>query len=276
MPGTLYIVATPIGNLEDISLRALRLLREVDLIAAEDTRVTRKLLSHYDIHTPLISYHQHSRGEKAESLVDRLISGQAIALVSDAGTPGISDPGADLIRRALDANVSVIPIPGANAAVAALVASGLPTGRFSFEGFPPRTKTDRREFFADLRDEPRTVILYESAQRMDATLSDLYAAIGDRPVALARELTKKFEEIFRGCLSAAIHHCDEHKPRGEFTIVIGPPEKSIEERQSTDPRAALRKALDTGATPRDAVQQVAADLHLPRRTVYRAMLELTR
>ncbi len=275
MPGTLYVVGTPIGNLEDISLRALRILREVDLIAAEDTRVTRKLLSHYDIHSPLTSYHQHSRGEKVDSLINRLVSGQAVALVSDAGTPGISDPGADLIRRALDAGVSVIPIPGPNAALAALVASGLPTGRFAFEGFPPRTKTDRREFFLGLRDEQRTVILYESAQRIAGTLADLYSVIGDRPVALARELTKKFEDVYRGRLSGALDHCDVHKPRGEFTIVVGPPERSTET-HVTDPRAALRSALDTGASPRDAVQQVAAALNLPRRTVYRAMLELRR
>src|ERR1051325_7874950 len=170
MSGTLFVVGTPIGNLEDISLRALRVLKEVSLIAAEDTRVTRKLLSHYDIHTPLTSFHQHSRGEKGESIVAKLVAGQSIALVSDAGMPGISDPGSELINLAIASSIPVVPIPGANAAVAALVVSGLPTGRFTFFGFPPRTKSDRKTFFAELARNGHTAVLYESPGRLLSTL----------------------------------------------------------------------------------------------------------
>src|SRR5258708_31120248 len=184
MPGTLYVVGTPIGNLEDISLRALRILKEVSLIAAEDTRVTRKLLSHYDIHTPLTSFHQHTRGEKAESIVSRLALGESIALVSAAGMPGISDPGSNLIEMPIRSSITVTPIPGANAALAALVVSGLPTAKFCFHGFPPRTKTDRRTFFADLKVERRTMILYESPGRALATVKELYSALGNRPIAI--------------------------------------------------------------------------------------------
>src|SRR5258706_13832333 len=181
MPGTLYVVGTPIGNLEDISLRALRVLKEANLIAAEDTRVTRKLLSHFDIHTPLTSFHQHSRGEKAESILARLTLGENVALVSDAGMPGISDPGSELIEMAIRESITVTPIPGPNAALAALVVSGLPTAKFCFQGFPPRTKTDRRTFFADLKDDRRTIVLYESPGRALATLNELYATLGNRP-----------------------------------------------------------------------------------------------
>jgi 16S rRNA (cytidine1402-2'-O)-methyltransferase len=277
MAGTLYIVGTPIGNLEDITARALRILREVDLIAAEDTRVTRKLLSHFDIHTPLTSYHQHTRESKVETLIARLVEGQSIALVSDAGMPGISDPGNDLITAALTAGAEVVPIPGPNAAVSALVASGLSTSRFAFDGFPPRTKTDRRQFFDSLRNERRTIILYEAPGRVRSTLEELYAVLGDRPVAVGRELTKKFEEVYRGMLTGAIAHVREKEPRGEHTLVIAGSSAApldAEAPGQEDVEAALKAALDGGMTPRDAVKEVSARLKLPRRHVYSLLLDL--
>jgi 16S rRNA (cytidine1402-2'-O)-methyltransferase len=279
MPGILYVVSTPIGNLEDITLRALRILRECDLIAAEDTRVTRKLLSHFDIHTPLTSYHQHTRGEKAESLTAKLREGKSIALVSDAGTPGISDPGADLIALALAEGIQVTPVPGPSAAVAALVVSGLSTGRFAFEGFPPRTRTDRREFFDALARESRTLILYEAPGRVLETLQDLHRTLGDRPVSVARELTKMFEEVYHGTLAGAISYIDAKKPRGEFVLVVaGSSAAPSRDDASSEPdavRAALKAALDAGASPRDAVQEVAVRLRLPRRYVYGTFLDMT-
>lgn len=276
MAGTLYVVSTPIGNLEDVTLRALRILKECDLIAAEDTRVTRKLLSRYDIHTPLTSYHQHSRGEKSEHLAGRLAAGESIALVSDAGTPGVSDPGADLISMAIDRGVSVVPVPGPNAALAALVASGLSASRFAFDGFPPRGRSDRRAFFGALRAETRTVLLYESPGRIAGTIEDLYGVLGDRPVAIGRELTKAFEEIYRGTLSGAITHLALRRPRGEFTVVLGAAAHTpAPESTPMDVESALRAALSSGDTSRDAVQRVAADLQLPRRLVYRTLLRIS-
>jgi 16S rRNA (cytidine1402-2'-O)-methyltransferase len=279
MPGTLYVVSTPIGNLEDITLRALRILREADLIAAEDTRVTRKLLSHYDIHTPLTSYHQHTREDKEAGLIRKLLDGKSIALVSDAGTPGISDPGADLITGAIAEGIQVTPIPGAGAAISALVVSGLSASRFAFEGFPPRTKSDRREFFASLESERRSIILYEAPGRVVETLQDLHRALGERPVAVARELTKMFEEVYRGTMSGAIGHYKETRPRGEFVIVLGGaatvPSMESAESDSESVRHALQAALDSGLSSRDAVHQVAARLKLPRRYVYSLLLEMT-
>ncbi len=274
MPGTLYVVGTPIGNLEDISLRAIRVLKEVDLIAAEDTRVTRKLLSHYGIHTPLTSFHQHTRGEKAESIVARLTHGENVALVSDAGMPGISDPGTELIEAAILASVTVTPIPGANAALAALVVSGLPTAKFCFHGFPPRTKTDRRTFFADLKEDQRTIILYESPGRALATLKELYGTLGNRPVAIGRELTELFEEVFRGDTASAIRHLEAKKPRGEFTIVIGPAEETAGKLDEESVEDALRRELTLGDTSRDAVFNVSKRLGLPRGFVYQTLIKM--
>lgn len=276
-PGTLYVVGTPIGNLEDITLRALRVLKEVDLIAAEDTRVTRKLLSHFDIHTPLTSYHQHTRGDKEESLAERLVTGQNIALVSDAGMPGISDPGVELIARAIALGAPVVPVPGASAAISGLVISGLPTAHFAFDGFPPRPKGERREFFDALRDERRTTVLYEAPTRLLQTLEELYGALGDRPVAVARELTKLFEEVYRGDLRGGIEHFRAHKPRGEFTVVVGGAPAGQEDGPASgeeDLRRALKQALADGVSSRDAVAQVAARMRLPRRLVYSTLLSM--
>jgi len=291
MPGTLYIVATPIGNLEDITLRALRLLREADLIAAEDTRHTRKLLSHFDIPTPLIAYHQHSEAGRTESLIRRMAEeGQSVALVTDAGTPGVSDPGVDLVNAAVASGVPVIPIPGASAALCALVGSGLPPARFAFEGFLPRTKSPRRDKLRALaQNETRTLIFYEAPNRTEETLKDLAQAFGpDRPAAVGRELTKKHEEFVRGTLVEVAAHFGANPPRGEITIVVAgllpdhdaasPPAPPLlgagGGSEPEDLPGALRAALAEGLSERDAVRQVSQARQLSRRDVYAAMLAL--
>ncbi|HZP84535.1 MAG TPA: 16S rRNA (cytidine(1402)-2'-O)-methyltransferase [Chthonomonadaceae bacterium] len=221
-PGTLYLVSTPIGNLEDISLRALRLLREVPLIAAEDARVTRKLLDHFGIGTEVVSYRSSRQPHQTETLLAALHAGRDLALVSDAGTPAIADPGASLITAAIARGIPVQPVPGPVAALSALVASGLPAGRFAFDGFPPRRRADRRAFFAALARESRTLLLYESPAYLPATLRDLLAALGrERPVAIVRDLTRSGETCFRGTLAQAVAHFRTHTPRGEYTLVIG-------------------------------------------------------
>jgi len=273
--GKLYIVATPIGNLEDITLRALRVLNEVSLIAAEDTRVTRKLLSRYDIHTPLTAYHQHSEGAKARELADIIERGADVALVSDAGTPGISDPGHELIADAIGRGVEVVPIPGPNAIITALVISGLRTTRFAFDGFPPRKESERKAFFRALRPEHRTIVLYESPRRLVATFKSVLAEIGDRRVAVVREATKLFEEVFRGLMSEAIAHYSLSKPRGEVCVVIeGAPDTDTVEPDALAVEERLRRLMEQGVTQRDAVRQVAAETKQPRQRVYAAMLRL--
>ncbi|BCW96459.1 MAG: 16S rRNA (cytidine(1402)-2'-O)-methyltransferase [Fimbriimonadales bacterium] len=222
MAGVLYVVATPIGNLGDITLRALETLKSVDLIAAEDTRHTKKLLLHYGIQTPLASFHQHSGAGRIEQLVRRLLQGESIALVTDAGTPGISDPGGALVEAAHTAGVRVVPIPGASALTALLSVSGLPAHRFRFEGFPPRKSGARQRFFESLRDADAPVVFFESPHRLLATLQTAHDALGDCTVVVGRELTKQFEEVFRGTLSAAIAHWQATAPRGEFVIALYP------------------------------------------------------
>ena len=220
MSGTLYVVATPIGNLEDITLRALRVLREVDLIAAEDTRRARVLLEHYHIDKPLTSLYEHNEAQKAPELVRRLATGASIALVSEAGTPLISDPGYRLIQLAIAQGIAIVPIPGACAAIAALTIAGLPTDRFVFEGFLPKRPGKRRRRLEELRSESRTMIFYESPRRICALLADMQAVWGDRRIVLARELTKKFEEILRGRLSEVQALLAERPPLGEVTLVV--------------------------------------------------------
>jgi len=219
--GTLYVVATPIGNLEDITLRALRILRQVPLVAAEDTRVTRTLFRAHDIHTPLVSFHEFTSASRRTRLVDRLEQGD-VAVVTDAGMPGISDPGFPLIRDAVSAGHRVVPIPGASAVLSALVASGLPTHAFCFHGFLPRTSAQRRKVLAQHAGEGSTLVFFESPHRVQKALQDVVATLGpSRPMAVARELTKKFEEVFRGTAAEALAHFEQHAPRGEFTLVIG-------------------------------------------------------
>lgn len=280
--GTLYIVATPIGNLDDITLRALRLLREVPLIAAEDTRHTRKLLTHFGISTPTTSYHQHSPQARREQLLAALAAGD-VALVSDAGTPALSDPGYELVRDAIAAGYPVVPLPGATAAVSALVASGLPTGAFSFLGFLPRKSVERRAALDRFRTAPETLVLYEAPHRLSATLTDLRAALGDRQIAVARELTKLHEEWLRGPISQIeAHYAGEVAPRGEYTLVIAGAERAGAESgvpaegERTAPEDAARKRLRallaTGLGTREAAARVARELGLTRREVYRLAL----
>jgi 16S rRNA (cytidine1402-2'-O)-methyltransferase len=219
--GTLYVVATPIGNLEDITLRALRILKEVPLVAAEDTRVTRTLFRAHNIHTPLVSFHEFTSPTRRGRLIDRLADGD-VALVTDAGTPGVSDPGFPLIRDALAAGHDVVPVPGPSSVIAALVASGLPTHTFTFLGFLPRTSATRRKLLSQHAESETTLLVFESPHRVVAALKDMVVTLGaDRPIAIGRELTKHFEEIFRGTVSAALAHFEQRPPRGEFTLVIG-------------------------------------------------------
>ena len=218
--GMLYIVSTPIGNLEDITVRAIRILKEVDLIAAEDTRRTRQLLSHYDIHTPLTSYFDGNQESKGEKLIAQLKAGGSIALVSEAGTPTVSDPGHRLVVQCIDANIPITPVPGVAACIAAASVAGLPLHAFVFEGFLSPKSGKRRRHFIELSQEKRTLIFYESPHRLMIFLQDALEILGDRHIVVARELTKKFEEIFRGLVSEAIRKIQASPPRGEFTILV--------------------------------------------------------
>lgn len=274
MPGTLYLVATPIGNLADITLRALSTLKQVDLIAAEDTRVTQKLLSHYGVSTPMTPYHQHSRGRKAERLLEMLKGGKDIALVSDAGTPGISDPGHELIALAVAQHVPVVAIPGPNAIVTALVVSGLSARRFAFDGFPPRQSGERRAFFESLRNERRTMVFYESPNRLVRTLKDMLAVFGDREAVVVREATKMFEEVHRGALSSALSRFTEVKPKGEITLVVAGAAAVVSEEFSGRVEDALCRFLAEGMSERDAVRRVAALYPVSRKEIYRRMLNM--
>ena len=219
-PGTLYLVSTPIGNLEDITLRALRVLKEVDLVAAEDTRQTRRLLTHYNIQTSLTSYFEGNQQVKGDKLIERLKAGETIALVSDAGTPIISDPGYPLLRRCIDAEIPIVPIPGASAVVTAASISGLPLHNFTFEGFLSPKSGKRKRQLSVLAGEERTLILFESPHRLRRFLEDVLEVMGERDIVVARELTKRFEEVFRGNVSEALEKFQDTEPRGEFTIVI--------------------------------------------------------
>lgn len=274
-PGTLYLCATPIGNLEDMTLRGVRVLREAAVIAAEDTRHTRKLLSHFDIHTPLVSYHEHNKAARGPELTARLLAGEDIAVVSDAGLPGISDPGADLVRLALAAGAPVTPVPGPNAALAALVASGLDTGMFVFAGFLPRAAKKRRETLVALAALPYTLIFYESPHRLAATLAELTDAFGDRRAAAGRELTKKFEEFIRGSLSELEKHFTAQAPRGEFTLVVAGASSAVPQAAPTvavDPVTAVAELVAAGTVKKEAIRQVASERGLARRDVYQAVL----
>ena len=274
-PGTLYIVSTPIGNLEDITLRALRILKEVALIAAEDTRHTRKLLSAYDIHTPLTSYFEHNEAQKTGYLLDRLRAGESIALVSDAGTPGISDPGHDVICAAIAAQIPVVPIPGASAALSALVASGLPTDAFLFIGFLTNKRSARIKQLNELHDEPRTIICYVSPHAFLAALQDLLEVFGNRQMMAAREITKKFEEFARGNVESVIAHFSGHADiKGELTLVItGAQPVAAEEMDDDALREALRRCIETdGMSRKDAVKSVVETFGVPKNRVYQVSL----
>lgn len=275
--GTLYLCATPIGNLEDITLRALRLLREADLIAAEDTRRTRKLLSHYDIHTPMTSYHEHNRKKKGEYLLGLLASGKQIALVSDAGMPGISDPGTELVASALQHGFAVVPVPGPSASIAALVVSGLPTGTFAFEGYLPAARKARRDKLSALQPESRTLIFFEAPHRLQATLEDILAILGNRSMAAARELTKRHEEVVRGSVAEVLEYFQSKIPRGEFCLVLAG--QQGQEAPLTEagqiplaPAEHVARLVADGAGLKESIREVARMHGLPRREVYRAVV----
>jgi len=271
--GTLYLVATPIGNLEDISARALRLLREVRLIAAEDTRQTGKLLSHFKIHTPLTSYYEHNKLAKLDAILEALAQGD-VALVSDAGTPALNDPGYELLRAALQAGHNVSPIPGPSAPVAALVASGLPTDAFLYLGYLPRKSSERRRAAKEIAALPYTLIFLETPHRLLDALDDLLAELGDRPACAARELTKLHEEFVRGPLSLVREHFRQNAPRGEFTLVIGGATSSGQDRwDEVRLENALQDSLSRGGPVKEAAGRLAEESGWPRREVYRRLLE---
>lgn len=275
--GILYLCATPIGNLEDMTYRAVRVLGEVGIIAAEDTRHTRKLLSHFDIHTRLISYHEHNKAERGPEIVQRLLAGEDVAVVSDAGMPGISDPGSDLVAQAIASGITVVPLPGANAALSALVCSGLDTTLFTFIGFLPKGKKKRRELIASLVTNPYTMVFYESPHHIKTTLSELSSAFGERPAVAARELTKKFEEFIRGTLASIEVHFSQCDPRGEFTLIVGGQTEGQRSELVTEPLLSLSDGIAalmaSGITKKDAIKAIAKERGLPKREVYQAALE---
>ena len=275
-PGTLYVVATPLGNLEDITLRALRVLKAVDLIAAEDTRHTRKLLAHYGIGTPLTSYYDHIERRRAPQLVEALRTGQSIALVSDAGTPGIADPGYHLVCAAIAAGVAVEPVPGPSAVTAALSVSGLPTDRFAFEGFVPSRHGARQKFFAALAGEERTLVVYEAARRLPACLAAVRDTLGDRPIVMVRELTKMFEEILRGrvteVLPALAQRAGGAGVRGEVTLLIAGAEARAAEVSAEDLDTVIERLRSEGLSVREISRVLARERGLSRRQVYQAAL----
>lgn len=269
MSGRLAVVGTPIGNLGDLSARAIEVLTEADVIACEDTRRTGRLLSAAGVpRTDLVVVNDHTEARAASGLVARLRAGEVVALVTDAGMPAVSDPGADLVAAAVAAGIEVVVVPGPTAATAALAASGLPSGRWVFEGFLPRKGATRTERLAAVAAEQRTVVLYEAPHRVVRTVADLLAVCAaDRPVVLAREITKLHEEFFRGTLASASTWLEEHQPRGEFVVLVGGGEPPAE---ATDDelRAAVAEAKAEGASTRDAVAAVARELHAPKRRVY--------
>ena len=270
--GTLFIVATPIGNLEDITLRAIRILGEVGLIAAEDTRHTRKLLSHYDIHTPLTSYHEYSKPHKREKILEALESGD-VALVSDAGTPGLNDPGYPLISDVIEAGHRVSPIPGPSAPIAALTASGLPTDTFIYFGYVPRKQNERRALFETLRGETRSAIFFEVPNRILGTVENLEESLGqDRPIVICRELTKMYEDIVRGSIREVLSHLRENGPRGEYTLILGGAQE-VERWSEAEVRQAFERELEGGASRTEAARAIAALSGWSRKHIYRIGLE---
>lgn len=275
-PGTLYLVGTPIGNLEDMTFRAVRLLQAVDVIAAEDTRHTGKLLQHFQITTPQVSYYEHNQKSRLPEMLRRLQQGQAIALVTDAGMPGISDPGHELVKLCVAEGIPVVPIPGPTAAIAALVASGLPSDRFVFEGFlPNNSPARRRERLEELKTETRTLIFYEAPHRLRKTLQDMELVFGgDRGIVLARELTKLHEEHWRGTIETAIAHYTQREPAGEFTLVLAGAELSQPVLSEAALVAELQMLLRQGVSRSQASRQLAEQTALPRRQIYQLALSL--
>ena len=273
MAGVLYIVATPIGNLEDITLRALRIIKEVDLIAAEDTRHTASLLNHYGIRTPLTSYHEHNERTKARALLARLKQGEDIALVSDAGTPTVSDPGYRLLLEAIPAGVNVIPIPGPSALTTALSASGLPTDRFVFEGFLPAKRKERKQKLRRLQEETGTLIFYEVPHRLEESLEDLLEIFGDRQIAIGRELTKVHEEFLRGRLSEMSAEAHRRELRGELTLVVRGADREGEAVSGDVLISEIRRLQKEGMRVKEIAEVLGEKFSFPKREVYRLALK---
>jgi 16S rRNA (cytidine1402-2'-O)-methyltransferase len=276
--GTLYLVATPIGNLEDITLRAIRVLREADLIAAEDTRTSGVLLSHFEIHTPVTSYHEFNKLEKADYLVEQMLSGKTVACITDAGTPGISDPGEELVRKCVEEGIPVYSVPGPAACITAVTSSGLSCRRFSFEAFLPKDKRERQRVLDEIKDDTRTIIIYEAPHHLKKTLTELAGVLGgDRRLVLCRELTKRFEEKQQMTFSEAIDFYNENEPRGEYVLVIEG--KSKEEQQAERQQAFSEMTLEEhmalytakGMSEKDAMKAVARDLGTNKREIYRRL-----
>lgn len=272
--GVLTLCATPIGNLEDMTYRAVRLLTEADFIAAEDTRHTKKLLNHFDIHTRLISYHEHNKVEKGPELIRLLQEGKNIVLVTDAGTPGISDPGEDLVKLALEAGITVTSAPGCVAGITALIISGQSTRRFIFEGFLPMNKKEKVEVLERLKDETRTVILYEAPHRLLKTLESLYEAVGNRAITVTKELTKKYETVFKTTISEAIQYYNEEEPRGEYVLILaGRDENELKEEikegwNNLSIEEHMKLYADKGMDEKSAMKQVAKDRGVSKREIY--------
>ncbi|MBJ7294770.1 MAG: 16S rRNA (cytidine(1402)-2'-O)-methyltransferase [Dolichospermum sp. JUN01] len=274
-PGTLYIVATPIGNLEDMTFRAVRILQAVDMIAAEDTRHTGRLLQHFQVKTPQVSYHEHNSHSRIPELLEHLQYGKAIALVSDAGMPGISDPGYELIKACIDNGITVVPIPGASAVITALSAAGLPTDRFIFDGFLPAKSQQRQKYLESLQGESRTLVFYESPHRLRDTLADLGTVLGsDRSLVIARELTKLYEEFWRGTIEDAIADYTQREPQGEYTLLVAGNPPSQIQLTETELKAELLQLMHQGISRSQASRQLAKDTSLSRRYLYQLALAI--
>ena len=279
MAGTLYLCATPIGNLQDMTPRVLETLREVDLIAAEDTRNSRKLMTHFQISTPMTSYHEYNKVEKAHTLIEKLTTGQNIALITDAGTPAISDPGEVLVKMCHQAGITVTSLPGPAALITALTLSGLSTRRFCFEGFLPSDKKERKLILEELKNETRTIILYEAPHHLKATIKELYNTVGERKITLCRELTKKFETVFPTTLESAMQYYEENEPRGEYVLVLeGKSFQQIkEEQQESFAEISIEEHMkryeDQRMDRKEAMKLVAKDRGISKRDVYQYLLK---
>lgn len=279
MSGKLFLCATPIGNLEDITFRVLRTLKEVDLIAAEDTRNSIKLLNHFDIHTPMTSYHEYNKIDKARTLIEKMQQGQNVALITDAGTPGISDPGEELVAMCYESGIEVTSLPGPAACITALTLSGLSTRRFAFEAFLPSDKKERRAVLEELKDETRTIILYEAPHRLVKTLAELYEVLGNRRMTLCRELTKRYETAFRSTLQELLAYYEAEEPKGECVLVIeGRSRKEMEEEAQQEWSAMpLQEHMayyeNQGIARKEAMKLVAKDRGVGKRDIYQQLLD---
>ena len=278
MAGKLYLCATPIGNLEDITFRVIRTLKEADVIAAEDTRNSIKLLNHFEIKTPLTSYHEFNKYDKAKVLVNRMLEGENVALITDAGTPGISDPGEELVRQCYETGIEVTSLPGAAACITALTLSGLSTRRFAFEAFLPNDKKEKAAILEELKTETRTIIIYEAPHRLKKTIADLFAALGNRRMTAVKELTKLHENVFVTNFEEALAYYEENEPRGEYVLVIEG--KKIEELKKEkeasfkemDINEHMKLYMDKGMDKKEAMKAVAVDRGIPKREVYKMLL----